>query len=91
MDIQEKLMQHRSNVAMTFIVSVVISLLLYASPRLINILTYFWPLFASTAVLLVAIIGFGGLSQLASETHGYKAGEGIIDYVQRRPEHTEVS
>jgi hypothetical protein len=90
MDVPEKLMQYRYHFTIAVIISVVLSLLLYGAPRLVTILAYFWPLFASTAVFLVAIVAFGGPSQLAIDrAHGEKAGEGILDYVQGRPEHTE--
>lgn len=75
-------MQYRYHFTISVIVSVVLSLLLYGAPRLVTILAYFWPLFASTALFLVTILAFGGLSQLATEAHGEKAGEGILDYVQ---------
>jgi hypothetical protein len=90
MDVPEKLMQYRYHFAIAVIVSVVLSLLLYGAPRFVTILAYFWPLFASTAVFLVVIVAFGGLSQLATDqAHGDKAGEGILDYVQGQPEHSE--
>ncbi|CAN0890815.1 hypothetical protein LINGRAHAP2_LOCUS16639 [Linum grandiflorum] len=71
--------------------------MLYAAPRLLTILAYFWPLMASTAVFLVLIMGFGGVSRL---TNDYAAdqlhqlggqstipGQGIIDYVAGRPDY----
>jgi len=65
--------------------------MLYAAPRITTILAYFWPLFASTAVLLAAIIAFGGVSKFSTEDHGHgeKAGEGLLDYVTSLPQHTE--
>ncbi|GMY36646.1 Microtubule-associated protein [Fagus crenata] len=88
MDIPEKLLQYRYHLTIAVIVPLVLSLLLYAAPRLVNILAFFWPLFASTAVLLMAILAFGGLSQFSTEAHGAKAGQGILEYVGGQPEHT---
>ncbi|KAG7959592.1 hypothetical protein I3843_10G077700 [Carya illinoinensis] len=89
MDIPEKLMQYRYHVSIAVVVSAVISLVLYAAPRLLAILAYFWPLFASTTVFLVAIIAFGSLSQFATQTQGEKTDEDqILDCVQGPPIHT---
>lgn len=88
MDIPDKLLQYRYHLTIAAIVPLVLSLLLYAAPRLLTILAYFWPLFASTAVLLMALITFGGLSQFSNEAHGEKADAGIIDYVGGQPEHS---
>lgn len=56
-----------------------------------TILKYFWPLFASTTLFLVAIIAFGGVSKFSTEGlgHGEKAGEGLLDYVTGMPEHND--
>ncbi|KAK6269163.1 hypothetical protein QUC31_013323 [Theobroma cacao] len=89
MDIQQKLVQYRYHFTIAILASFTIAFLLYVAPRLLTILTYFWPLFASTTVFLVAIIAFGGGSQLATEVHGEKAGQGLMDYVAARPEHAE--
>ncbi|CAL9010643.1 unnamed protein product, partial [Prunus brigantina] len=48
------------------LVSLISFSLLYAAPRLISILGYFWPLFASTTLFLVGIITFGYISQLST-------------------------
>lgn len=89
MDVQEKLLRYRHHITIAIAVSVLFSLVLYAAPRILTILAYFWPLFASTTVFLVAIIAFGGVSKLSTEAHGEKAGEGIMDYVAGRTEHSE--
>ncbi|EXB29539.1 hypothetical protein L484_010597 [Morus notabilis] len=89
MDIPPQLLQYRYHFAVTISVSVIFSLLLYAAPRFGTILAYFWPLFASTILFVVAIIAFNGVSQLAVKAdHGEKAaGEDIVDYVAGRSEH----
>ncbi|XWS18088.1 hypothetical protein CRYUN_Cryun32bG0011800 [Craigia yunnanensis] len=89
MDIQQKLIQYRYHFTIAILASLIIAFLSYLAPRLPMILSYFWPLFASTTVFLVAIIAFGGLSQPVTEAHGEKAGEGLLDYVAARPEHTD--
>lgn len=88
MDIRPQLVQYRYHFGIAILLSVVVSLLLYAAPRILTIMSYFWPLFASTTVFVVVIMAFGGVSQMATEFHGEKAGEGIIDYVAGHPEHT---
>ncbi|OMO64680.1 hypothetical protein COLO4_31924 [Corchorus olitorius] len=79
--IQHKVIQYRYQIVVAGLGSIIMAFFLYAAPRLVS---YFWPLLASTTVLLVAIIAFGGhsQSQLAStQAHGEKAGEGLLDYV----------
>ncbi|PON38120.1 hypothetical protein PanWU01x14_314900 [Parasponia andersonii] len=82
MDIQQQPIQYRYHLAIAISVSVAISLVFYAAPRLTTIVAYFWPLFASTTLFVVAIIAFTGISQLAMEAQGgQKFGEDIVDYV----------
>ncbi|GKV48494.1 hypothetical protein SLEP1_g55304 [Rubroshorea leprosula] len=73
-------------ISIKIVASVIIGLLGYAAPRMVDVLAYFWPLLAST---VVEMVGFGGLSQLATEGHGEKVGEGLLmDYVAApRTEH----
>lgn len=89
MDIQQKLIQYRYHFTTAILASLIIAFVSYVVPRLSSILTYFWPLFASTTVFLVLITAFGGLSQLATtEAYGEKVGEGLLNYVAARSEHT---
>lgn len=82
MEVPEKLLQYRYHITIAIAVSVFFSLVFYAAPRMMTILAYFWPLFASTTVFLIAIIAFGGVSKFSSlESGGEKAGEGFFDYV----------
>jgi hypothetical protein len=81
MDVSEKLLKYRYQISIAILFSLLFSLLIYAAPYFLSILAYFWPLFASTTVFLVAIIAFGGVSKFSTETHGEKAGEGLLDYV----------
>ncbi|KAK4259134.1 hypothetical protein QN277_005501 [Acacia crassicarpa] len=89
MDVPEKLVQYRCYIIVALAISISLSLfLVYAAPNIVTILAYFWPLFASTTVFLIAIIAFGGVSKFSSdESHGEKAGEGLLDYVAGRTEH----
>ncbi|KAF8030475.1 hypothetical protein BT93_E2804 [Corymbia citriodora subsp. variegata] len=87
MDIPARILQYKNQIAMTVTGVLAISLVVYAAPRFVSILAYFWPLFASTAVFLVTIFAFGGISRLSTEGHGQKAGEGIIDYVAGQSEY----
>ncbi|KAJ6992018.1 hypothetical protein NC653_015388 [Populus alba x Populus x berolinensis] len=92
MDIPERLLQYRHHFAIAITASAVLSLLLYAAPRLITILAYFWPLLASTAVFLMLILVFGGtFTHMATDSHGEKAGEGLLDYVCRAARKTMSS
>lgn len=86
MDIPPQLLQYRYHFAIAISVSVILSLFLYAAPRFGSILAYFWPLFASTTLFVVAIVILSGVSLLAVEDHGEKAGEDIVDYVAGQPE-----
>lgn len=80
-EVSTQIIQHRYHIVMAVGGFLLLSLMLYAAPRFVTILAYFGPLFASTAVFLVAIIVFGGIAQLANESHGEKAGRGFLDYV----------
>ncbi|KAK7363852.1 hypothetical protein VNO77_06011 [Canavalia gladiata] len=91
MDVPKKLLRYRYHISIAVAVSLSLSFLLYTAPRILTILAYFWPLFASTIVLLVAIIAFGGVSKFSIEGHGEKAGGELLDYVALAgmSEHTE--
>ena len=82
MEIQARLMEYKFHVMITIIVIVVLSSLVYAAPRILDILAYFWPLFASTAAFLAMASTSGGFQQISDEA----TGEGIMDYVAGRPE-----
>ncbi|KAI9123984.1 hypothetical protein K1719_005284 [Acacia pycnantha] len=65
MDVPEKLVQYRWYIIIALAISISLSLfLVYPAPNIVTILAYFWPLFASTTVFLIAIIAFGGVSKL---------------------------
>lgn len=87
MDIQTQLMQYKYHLAIAASVSALVSSALYAAPRLGTILAFFWPLFASTALFVAAIVAFSGVSKLAVEAHGGGEGEDIVDFVAGGEQH----
>lgn len=88
--ISPQLLQYKYHFVIAIFVSLILSLLLYAAPRILSILGYFWPLFASTTLFLVAIIAFGGGSKLSTEAQSETQGQGIIDYVAGHPDYTDI-
>ncbi|CAH8316801.1 unnamed protein product [Eruca vesicaria subsp. sativa] len=82
MEVQARLMEYKYHFMVAITVSVLVSSLIYAAPIVLDILSYFWPLFASTAAFLAIAITFGGFQQLSDEA----TGEGIMDYVAGRPD-----
>ncbi|KAL0835516.1 hypothetical protein YC2023_009807 [Brassica napus] len=82
MEIQTRLMEYKLDFMVAIIVSLLVVSLVYAAPRILDIVAYFWPLFASTAAFLAIAITFGGVQQLSDKA----TGEGIMDYVAGRPD-----
>ncbi|XP_018451536.1 uncharacterized protein LOC108822848 [Raphanus sativus] len=82
MEIQARLKEYKLHFMVAIIVSLLVSSLVYLAPRILDILSYFWPLFASTAAFLAVAITCGGFQQLSEES----TGEGIMEYVAGRPE-----
>lgn len=89
MEISPKLLKYKTHFVITIIVSSILAFLLQAAPQFMTIITYFWPLFISTALFLVLIVVFGKITP--SEFYGDKEGEGIMDYVAGQPEYLEES
>ncbi|XVF77090.1 hypothetical protein PTKIN_Ptkin14bG0012100 [Pterospermum kingtungense] len=83
MEIPEKLMKLKYPIIITLTLSLTLSSLIVFAPSLLTILTYFWPLFLSTALFLVAVVFFGKISAHhgGSESPAAKAGEGLLNYV----------
>ena len=81
--IQDIAMKYKYHIIFTLIVSVIVVAVIFIAPSFVTILAYFWPLFLSTALFLVAVIFFGRTSLPAeTEVSGEKvAGEGLLDYV----------
>lgn len=86
MEISEKLLKFKFHILIAATLAFIIVSLLYVAPRFLNILAYFWPLFLSTALFLVAVVVFSLTSPPSAQVSGEKAGEGILDYVAGRPE-----
>ncbi|CAN6922913.1 unnamed protein product [Brassica oleracea] len=82
MEIQTRLMEYKLHFMVAIIVSLLVLSLVYAAPRILDIVAYFWPLFASTSAFLAIAITLGGVQQLSDEA----TGEGIMDYVAGRPD-----
>ncbi|KFK26546.1 hypothetical protein AALP_AA8G262700 [Arabis alpina] len=74
---QTRVMEYKFHVMVAITVSVISASLVYAAPRILDILAYFWPLFASTAAFLAMAITFGGFQQLSDEA----TADGLMDYV----------
>ncbi|PIA25621.1 hypothetical protein AQUCO_11000029v1 [Aquilegia coerulea] len=83
MAIIEKLMKYKFHIIfITSLSSVLILSIFLIAPNFLTILSYFWPLFLSTALFLFSIVFFGKVSPLAfEETSSEKTGEGLLDYV----------
>lgn len=89
MEISPKLLKLKTHFVITIIVSLILAFLFHAAPQFMILISYFWPLFISTALFLVLIVVFGKITP--SEFYGDKEGEGIMDYVAGKPEYFEES
>ncbi|KAL3850957.1 hypothetical protein ACJIZ3_012839 [Penstemon smallii] len=91
MEFYAKLLQHKYFVAAAIAVSSTLALFitLLLMPHLTSILSYFWPLFLSTALVLVAIIVIGQMSPIPLELSGGTVGQSFLDYVAGHPESLE--
>ncbi|XWS09681.1 hypothetical protein CRYUN_Cryun39dG0009800 [Craigia yunnanensis] len=83
MEIPEKLLKFKYPIILTLALSLTLSSLIIFAPSFLTILSYFWPLFLSTALFLVAVIFFAKTSAHpgGSDSPADKAGEGLLDYV----------
>ncbi|XP_010500107.1 PREDICTED: uncharacterized protein LOC104777528 [Camelina sativa] len=88
MEFREKLLKFKFHIFLAFVLSLLTVALVTYSPGFLTVLSYFWPLFVSTALFLAAIFFFARTSDLPSsstipgEGAGLKvATEGILDYV----------
>nr|GFA62129.1 transmembrane protein [Tanacetum cinerariifolium] len=76
-----KLLKFKVHIAVLSLIIILSLIILYVAPSFFNVLAYFWPLFLSTALFLVAVVVFGVTSPPSANVSGEKAGEGILDYV----------
>ena len=60
--------------------------ILRIAPRFIDLIVYFWPLLASTALFLMVVLVFSRVSPPATDGPGDKAAEGLLDYVAGQTE-----
>ncbi|KAF8409728.1 hypothetical protein HHK36_005807 [Tetracentron sinense] len=89
MAIPEKLLKFKFHLIFVILVSLLLFFILLLAPRFFDIIAYFWPLFLSTALFLVAIVVFGQISPPGTETSSDKTGEELLDYVAGQPELVE--
>ncbi|TYH35042.1 hypothetical protein ES332_D13G166300v1 [Gossypium tomentosum] len=83
MEIPGKLVKLKFPIILTLTLSLALSLLIIFAPSFLTILTYFWPLFLSTALFLIVVIFF---AKTSADSLADKPGEGIVDYVAGHPE-----
>ena len=79
MEIPEKVVKFRYH----FLGAMLFSLVIMA-PRFMTLLTYFWPLFLSTALVLALVFFFAKTSPLHSAdatSSLHNSGEALLDYV----------
>ncbi|KAE9456577.1 hypothetical protein C3L33_11523, partial [Rhododendron williamsianum] len=72
-----------------FLFGVALSLLIfsrvYLSPKFVDVVAFFGPLFLSTALFLLAVLVFGRTLPPSAEPPGEKAAEVILDLVTAQP------
>ncbi|KAL9690989.1 hypothetical protein QQ045_011406 [Rhodiola kirilowii] len=83
MEISPKLLQYKYPFAVAALITTITVSIILVAPRILSVLAYFWPLLASTAVLVAVMLAFrGGMSQPEIEMQGTKLGEGLMmEYV----------
>ncbi|GFZ05339.1 hypothetical protein Acr_17g0009110 [Actinidia rufa] len=86
MEISAKLLKFKFHILIATAFSLVIFSLIYLAPGFLNVVAYFWPLFVSTALFLVAVVLFGRTPPPDAEAPGEKAGEGFLGFVAPPPE-----
>ncbi|KAK9084627.1 hypothetical protein Sjap_025038 [Stephania japonica] len=87
MGIQERLLKLKFHFGAAALVGAIVLLLVVLAPSFLTVISYFWPLFLSTALFLFAVVFFARVSPLPHETEAdIKAGEGLLDYVAAHPE-----
>ncbi|VVA93433.1 unnamed protein product [Arabis nemorensis] len=77
--LQARVMEYKFHIMVAIMVT---ASLVYAAPRIVDILAYFWPLFASTAAFLAMAITFGGFQQPSEQS----TADGLMDYVTHNVE-----
>ncbi|KAI3956976.1 hypothetical protein MKX01_001010 [Papaver californicum] len=97
MEIPEKLMKLKYYIIFSSLISLLFLSLVLLAPRFLTIVSYFWPLFVSTALFLFTVVFFAKVSPLSTSSAeendddqsllscAEKAGEGLLDYVAGQP------
>ncbi|XP_021740687.1 uncharacterized protein LOC110706987 [Chenopodium quinoa] len=86
MEIPEQLMKFKFHLIAGILLSGSIVTLVSVAPRFVDLLAYFWPLLASTALFLAVVVVFSRVSPPSADAPGEKAAEGLLDYVAGQPE-----
>ncbi|KAI3845805.1 hypothetical protein MKX03_020302 [Papaver bracteatum] len=91
MKIPEKLMKLKYYIIFSSLISLSFLSVVLLAPRFLTIVSYFWPLFVSTALFLFTVVFFAKVSPLSTSSEidddqsllscAEKAGEGLLDYV----------
>ncbi|XP_030471265.1 uncharacterized protein LOC115689388 [Syzygium oleosum] len=85
MEIPERLLRYRFHLLAALLLALAASALVYAAPRFVTVLAYFWPLLLSTALFLVAVVVFAKTSPPAA-ADADASGEELLGYVAGHPE-----
>ncbi|XP_044473461.1 uncharacterized protein LOC123201920 [Mangifera indica] len=83
MGIQEKLLKFKVHILFPLILLGLLFSLVIFAPSFFTLLAYFWPLFLSTALFLVAVVFFGkpSTSDASHVEHHKAAAEDLLNYV----------
>lgn len=86
MEISVKLLKYKNHIAGLIAASLFMTIFVTMAPDAVIILYYFWPLFLSTTLLLVAMAVF---NKSTTDSNGDGYGQGLLDFVAGRPEMLE--
>ncbi|KAL9230008.1 hypothetical protein vseg_005410 [Gypsophila vaccaria] len=86
MEIKEKLMKYKVHAIVGVIIMVLTYGVVIISPKFVDLVGFFWPLLASTALFLGVVLVFSRVAPQATDGLGEKTGEGLLDYVAGPPE-----
>lgn len=86
MEIPDQIFKFKFHIFFGIIIPLSLFIIVTAAPSLLDLLAYFWPLFASTAIFLAVVVVFSRFSPPATDAPGEKAAEGLLDYVAGQPE-----
>ncbi|CAO2835743.1 unnamed protein product [Amaranthus hypochondriacus] len=81
METQNQLMKFKFHIMIGVVLFASLITIISVPPSLLNILAYFWPLLASTALFLVVVVVFSRVSPPPADVSGDKTAQGFLDYV----------